>query len=142
MSSFAARTPERGDHAATVLIVDDDDDTVATFSEILRDEGYVVLGASNGQDALQVVGGNPRPDVVLLDWSMPVMGGRAFLDAVRKDARFAELPVIVLSADVERTPRGAVHAIQKPLGLASLTKLFGWMEELLRARDLREAEAN
>ncbi len=126
-----ARDAFKTGHGATVLVVDDDDDTRATFSDILRDEGYRVLAAPNGKAALEMVVQNPRPDVVLLDLSMPVMNGREFLAAVRSDARLASLPVIVLSADIEQTPKGALHAIRKPVGIAALTKLFGWMEELL-----------
>src|SRR6187397_2677630 len=88
---------------ATVLVVDDDPDTVSTLREILEEEGHVVLSARNGREGLQVAL-QTIPDLVLLDLNMPEMDGRAFLEAFKKSPTLAQVAVVVLSgaADAPR----------------------------------------
>lgn len=109
-------------HRATVLVVDDDDDTVETMREILSEEGHSVLCAKNGREALELAR-QARPDLVLLDLNMPEMDGRAFLDALRRDPVLAEITVVVMSgaSDAQRcdTP-----SVQKPLRLDTLLSLL------------------
>jgi CheY-like chemotaxis protein len=131
----AARKTQRGDlcgphrsdtmcHRATVLVVDDDPDTVETMREILEEEGHTVLSARNGREALELALRNV-PDLVLLDLDMPVMDGHAFLDAVKQSPSLANVTVVVLSgmgdAEVEQVP---CESVKKPLRLDTLIGLI------------------
>jgi CheY-like chemotaxis protein len=80
-----------------VLIVDDDPDILQTLGLCLSTEGYRVLMAANGEEALEVLK-NERPHVILLDLMMPVMDGWQFV--AEMDARGQRgAPLLILSAD-------------------------------------------
>jgi two-component system chemotaxis response regulator CheY len=80
-----------------VLIVDDDPDILQTLGLCLSTEGYRVLMAANGEEALEVLK-SERPDVILLDLMMPVMDGWQFV--AEMDARGQRgAPLLILSAD-------------------------------------------
>lgn len=81
----------------TILIVDDEYSIVESITDLLTDEGYRVVAAANGREALDQIGA-VRPDLVLCDIMMPVMDGRALLAALRADPALARLPVIMMSA--------------------------------------------
>jgi CheY-like chemotaxis protein len=80
-----------------ILVVDDDVSIRGFLAEALKDEGYEVQTAGNGQEALARLDGW-RPDLILLDLMMPVMDGWAFRAQQRQLASVADVPVIVLSA--------------------------------------------
>jgi two-component system response regulator PilR (NtrC family) len=105
-----------------ILVVDDDPTILATVSETLDMEGYPVVTASNGAEALQEVDRN-RPSLVLLDMRMPVMDGWSFMRAVRE--RGLELTVVVMTAatDARRWAAeiGAQGVLAKPFELDDLT---------------------
>jgi two-component system response regulator HydG len=109
-----------------VLVVDDDPTIAATFSAILRGEGYEVATAGTGAEAVQRVRERPF-DLVVLDLVMPGMDGLTTLERLRAlDPRAA---VIILAADVE--PRsevaalglGAAAVLLKPPDIAQLLSL-------------------
>ena len=108
-----------------VLVVDDDAEVRRTLALALRDEGYEVLTAGDGQVALGVIAGR-RPDLILLDVMMPRMNGWQFADAYRaQPGRHA--PIIVMSAvrgAVDRAAReiGAVDVLEKPIDLDVLAE--------------------
>jgi CheY-like chemotaxis protein len=80
-----------------VLIVDDDPDILQTLGLCLSTEGYRVVMAANGEEALEVLK-NERPHVILLDLMMPVMDGWQFV--AEMDARGQRsAPLLILSAD-------------------------------------------
>ncbi len=81
-----------------MLIVDDDPEIRQVMRLVLEDEGYQVLEAINGEDALEIVCQN-QPSMVILDLTMPVMDGMEFLSIFRKDARYRDIPVIVLTSN-------------------------------------------
>ncbi|HEX5268863.1 MAG TPA: response regulator, partial [Gemmataceae bacterium] len=85
------------------LVVDDNDDARRLLSAYLAEEGLETCEAVNGADAL---GRLERfdADLVILDVMMPVMDGLTFLDALRRDARYLHLPVVVVTAK-ELTPQ-------------------------------------
>ena len=80
-----------------VLIVEDDPDARNLMSAWLESEVSELKTATNGQEALTVLEGF-RPDVIFLDLQMPVMDGPTFLQHLRADERFTDLPVIVITA--------------------------------------------
>ena len=91
--------------SGSVLLVEDDEDIRASVGEILRDEGFEVIGAVDGGDALRYLRSAAEPPrLILLDLMMPVMDGWAFRAAQLADERLAQIPVVILSAatDVRR----------------------------------------
>ena len=65
------------------------------IAPMLEEEGYQVATAAHGGEALDLLGVDDLPDVILLDLRMPVMDGWTFRDAQRRDSRLASIPVVV-----------------------------------------------
>jgi CheY-like chemotaxis protein len=86
---------------ATILIVDDEPIIRQLFQKVLEHEGYTVLTAGNGREALEVMR-LELPDLILLDMLMPVMDGITFLRLMRRNIDFADVPVVVMSAVSEK----------------------------------------
>jgi CheY-like chemotaxis protein len=84
-----------------VLLVEDDDDIRDTLAEILSQEGYSVLAARHGREALELLARVPRPRLILLDLRMPVMDGVQFRRHQLRDHRLREVPVVVLTAALD-----------------------------------------
>jgi CheY-like chemotaxis protein len=82
-----------------VLVVDDDAAIRESLADLLGDEGYNVVTAMNGVDALQKLRARVRPCVILLDLMMPVMNGQQFYIEQQQDPELASIPVVVISAD-------------------------------------------
>jgi CheY-like chemotaxis protein len=82
-----------------VLIVEDNFDNRVIYSDFLRHAGYEVLEAEEGVQGLDLAR-TERPDVVLLDLSMPVMDGWEAIRCLRADPTTAAIPVFALSAHV------------------------------------------
>ena len=81
-----------------ILVVDDELYVREALSDLLTAEGYSVLQAANGQEALDLLGHGPRlPRVILMDLLMPVMGGGEFLKRRAADWLLRLIPVIVIS---------------------------------------------
>jgi CheY-like chemotaxis protein len=102
-----------------VLIVDDCAATRDLLTIILEVEGYEVVCAANGREALAQLRRAPAPDVVLLDLMMPVMSGSELLEVMKQNSRLAPIPVVVFSAvgDLEPDPLslGAAACLTKPI---------------------------
>jgi DNA-binding response OmpR family regulator len=103
----------------TLLVVDDKPSVRAMIRDYFTEQGYKVLTAGNGHEALTATR-TERPDIVLLDVTMPEMDGHQFLAEVRRDSN---VPVIMLTAMVEEADRviglelGADDYITKPFSL-------------------------
>ena len=85
------------DPPCSLLLVEDDEDTRAMMRRMLEREGWLVEEAENGRVALEKAA-QKAPELVLLDLMMPEMDGFQFIDAFRRDARWKEVPVIVVTA--------------------------------------------
>jgi DNA-binding response OmpR family regulator len=100
-----------------VLVIDDERMLRDTLAHVLTEEGYVVDAAVDGEEALERVHAN-RPDAILLDLMMPGMNGRQFLQALRNDAAYAEVPVLIMTAvhglEVNLASIGASAVVEKP----------------------------
>ena len=108
-----------------VLIVEDDADLREMMAQLLSLEGYRTQTVANGVEALAVLEGGDRPDVILLDLMMPVMDGWEFRRRQVQDPRIADVPVVVLSAlDPSRAADLAGAAfLKKPLDFDRLLDL-------------------
>lgn len=132
----------------TILIVDDERHIRDMVEQYLTTEGFRVVAAANGRDAL-FVARQERPDLILLDLMMPEMGGYDFM---RVYSREADTPIIMLTAKIEENDKvlglelGADDYITKPFSLRELTARIRAMfrrmakseqpDELLRVREL------
>jgi CheY-like chemotaxis protein len=83
---------------ARVLIVDDDPDVREVVRGTLESSGLKTFQAVNGRAALDWLGSHPPPSLILLDLMMPEMDGFEFLNRIRGDDKFVDVPVVVLSA--------------------------------------------
>jgi signal transduction histidine kinase/CheY-like chemotaxis protein len=110
----------------TVLVVDDDEGARKVLTRFLRRHAYKVLDATDGQDALEILGRSPNVDLVISDAVMPRMGGLALLDALSKD--WPNLPFLfcsgysgdATSGDLMASPRRAL--LTKPFSEEALLR--------------------
>jgi CheY-like chemotaxis protein len=86
-----------------VLVAEDDPSVRMTIEFVLKDEGFEVLLAEDGEQALSVALGS-LPDIILLDQIMPKMGGKEVLMALRDDASTKDIPVVVLTGMARGEP--------------------------------------
>lgn len=108
-----------------VLVVEDNADIRGTVQLVLEAEGFQVLVAANGEEALlQLRAAATLPSVILLDLMMPVMDGYAFREVQRRDPKLCSIPIVVLTADGHAETRaaslGAAGFLQKPVDLDEL----------------------
>jgi two-component system, OmpR family, response regulator CpxR len=108
-----------------VLVVEDDREIRETMLEIFEEAGFSAVAAGHGQAALEYLDRtNQVPCIILLDLMMPVMDGVTFRERQRQDPRFADVPVILMSAfrDVDEHAREIepVAVLKKPVHLDEL----------------------
>jgi len=109
-----------------VLIVDDERPIRDILAEILSFDGFTVVTAIDGVDALAAVQ-QQSPDAVVLDLMMPRMDGLAFLEAFRGSPGFASIPVVILSAtifELERAQHLAQARMLKPFDVDELLRIL------------------
>ncbi len=86
-----------------ILVVDDNKENIRVIGSILRENGYSVGYAMNGEQAVEVLNGNEAQfDLILLDVNMPGMNGFEVCRDIRRMERLDELPVIFLTASIEK----------------------------------------
>ncbi|HUG37937.1 MAG TPA: response regulator, partial [Candidatus Limnocylindrales bacterium] len=134
-SESAAAAPA----GSTILLVDDDPEVLDLLTMTLQPDGYIVLSTTDGETALALAR-TQRPDLVLLDWSMP---GRSGLDVCRAlradpDPRLRDVPVVMLTAQIhaEHTAAGFAAGVSdyvtKPFKPSHIrARVHAW---LMRAR--------
>jgi CheY-like chemotaxis protein len=107
-----------------ILLVEDDFDVREALAETLREEGYVLDCACDGEEALAYLKSGGSPGLILLDLMMPRMNGTEFRLAQKADPRFRHLPVVLLSADGRMDEKArllqADGAVRKPIDLSEL----------------------
>jgi DNA-binding response OmpR family regulator len=107
----------------TILVVDDAESLRTMLKTYLAQEGFRVITAANGREAL-FVARQESPDLIILDLMMPELGGYDFISAY---AREGEAPVIILTAKIEESDKvlglemGADDYLTKPFSLRELT---------------------
>jgi CheY-like chemotaxis protein len=113
MISFQDRSEVMG-AGKTLLVVEDSRVVQGAMRLVLEWEGYHVLSADNGQEALNLLRRGERPAVILLDVGMPVLDGWQFREEQLKDPDLAHIPVVVVSGiDIASTMAAQGH-VQKP----------------------------
>lgn len=109
-----------------VLVVDDEVGIAELIEAVLTDEGHRVLIAVNGKQGLEVLA-KEHPNLVFLDYMMPVMNGAAMLRAIADDASMQGIPVVMMSSIPESTVAerctGYVSFLRKPFKITDVTIL-------------------
>ncbi len=104
----------------TVLVIEDEEDLREMMREALELNGYKVVTAKEGTEALERLAHIGLPCLILLDLLMPGMNGWDFFDKVRSRPELASVPVIVHSSAADRAPKDVTRVLQKPLMLDRL----------------------
>ena len=109
-----------------VLVVDDEFGIAELIDAVLTDEGHRVLTAINGRQGLAMMA-KERPDLVFLDYMMPVMAGAEVLSAMAGDPSVAKVPVVLMSSMPEATVAercsGYTAFMRKPFKIAQVVTL-------------------
>jgi putative two-component system response regulator len=104
----------------TILVVDDTPDNLSMISGLLKD-AYRVKVATNGERALAIAAGDPKPDLILLDIMMPEIDGFEVCRRLKLSEDTRTIPVVFLSAKTEEAERkrglevGAIGYLCKPV---------------------------
>jgi len=103
----------------TVMIVEDQYAIADLLEMALTDEGYRVVKAANGRQALERLAEGPPPDLVITDSMMPVLDGPGFLQGMRSTESHRDIPYIIVSSMPEASVRARINGYA-----AFLRKLF------------------
>lgn len=110
----------------TVLVVEDEFGIAELMDAVLADEGHRVLLAVNGRQGLEVLA-KERPDLVFLDYMMPVMDGAAMLSGMAGNPSLDGIPVVLMSSIPEATVAercsGYARFLRKPFRIADVVML-------------------
>lgn len=107
--------------AKTILVIEDDFDTLHPLAELLRLKGFYVITASDAERALEIAKGR-HPDLIITDIVLPGKSGLHFISSVRKDSVIKEVPIVVISGCgpmilIEAEAAGANFCLEKPISI-------------------------
>jgi CheY-like chemotaxis protein len=125
LSSVAAGSPEY----PLILLAEDNENLIEIYTDYLRTNGYRVVVARDGLEALAIAH-NDDPDLMLIDVQMPRMDGLEVMRQIRKEERFAAVPIIALTAhvmpaDKERCLKaGATDFLSKPSSMSQIMMMI------------------
>jgi CheY-like chemotaxis protein len=112
---------------STILLVDDNAEITTLVQMVLRQQGYEVITGRNGQEGLAALQANGSiPSLIISNYYMPTMDGLVFLEQVRQDPHFKDIPFVMMSAapGSQWQPRahelGVDGVISKPFRLDAL----------------------
>ena len=120
--------------SANIYIVEDEEPIITLIKYNLEKEGYKVFFSENGNDGIKGIK-NSLPDLVLLDWMLPDFSGVEICKNLKKDIKFKNIPIIMLTAKGEEEDKikglnsGADDYITKPF---SFPELLARVKALLR----------
>jgi len=120
----------------TVLVADDDVRNIFSLTKVLEQHQMKVLAATDGKEALKLLGENTNVDVVLMDMMMPELDGYETTTAIRQDLKYRNLPILAVTAKAMMGDRekciaaGASDYISKPVDMDQLVSLLRvWLYE-------------
>jgi two-component system chemotaxis response regulator CheY len=116
--------------AKTIMIVDDSSTMLMSLRNSLEIAGFKVLEANDGSVALKTLQGGARPDLIITDINMPIMGGIEFISKARALAGFRFIPILALTTESQQGKRdeakklGATGWLLKPVSGTDLNKII------------------
>jgi DNA-binding response OmpR family regulator len=128
----------------TILVVEDDFDTLYPLAELLRLKGHTALTASNAEQALRAAR-ETKPDLIITDIVLPGKSGLQFIVSVRDDPALKSIPIMVISGCgpmilVEAETIGADMCLEKPINIELFwNALQGLLESKVNAGDSQPA---
>lgn len=131
-----AQFEREGQKPARILVVDDESQVAQGLAALLEARGYQVELAYDGRQVLVRLERDPLPDLILLDYGMPDVGGEQVLQKVRENPRLRDLPVLLATAasiSLESVPR-ASGFLRKPY---SREVLFAMIRQMLEHKKKR-----
>ena len=127
-----------------ILLAEDNEANIATFSSYLKAKGYRILSATDGQQAIDLAKAE-HPDLILMDIQMPVIDGMEAIKQIRLDSNLADIPIIALTALAMTGDRdrclavGANEYLSKPIKLKSLDQMIQtWLKEASHWQEFRK----
>lgn len=141
---MSAQPLPTGPTRATIVIAEDDAATRMLLCQVLRRERFRVIAVDNGRRACEAVR-RERPDVVLLDWRMPVMDGRAALAELKSSKETRGIPIVMLTSQSQVDERiialeaGVQDFLSKPF---DPRELVACIEQQLRWQQGLATDAN
>ena len=120
---------EKDSRDQTILVVEDSDDTRYFMRLALEDLGYLIVEAEDGKQAVDIAE-SERPDLILMDLSLPVMDGLAATKRIRGSEKLAGIPIIAVTAHQESDFRNEAKAVgfdayvTKPVDVDFLNELI------------------
>lgn len=131
------RNREHNFKGIKILLVDDDIRNIFALTSVLEQKGATVLIGRNGHEALDRLNEDPQIDLVLMDIMMPEMDGYEATRRIRKQSRFANLPIIAVTAKAMKDDHkkcleaGTTDYVSKPVDLEKLMSLIRvWAPQL------------
>jgi DNA-binding response OmpR family regulator len=110
-----------------ILVVDDEPDVASLLTLLLKSQGYNVIAAGDGQEALELAR-KQSPDLILLDIMLPRMDGYKVARMLKFDENFSHIPIIMLTAKIQEKDKetglemGANAYVTKPFDTEQLLK--------------------
>jgi CheY-like chemotaxis protein len=120
---------EKNDQRPTVLVVEDFEDNRFMMRRLLEMSGYRVVEAVNGQQAVETAG-RERPDIILMDLSLPMLDGLAATRRIREQDVLSRVPIVAVSAHdsadfhTEALAAGCNEYVTKPIDFDHLVQLL------------------
>ncbi|OHD05778.1 MAG: hypothetical protein A2086_12390 [Spirochaetes bacterium GWD1_27_9] len=130
-----------------ILIIDDDNMGLEVISSIIQKAGYTVTSVNSAKLAIAILK-DFTPDLILLDLMMPEMDGFSFLKIIKADVNLKKIPVIVLSAKIDKKDvveafkLGAVDYVTKPYDSIEIIARINIHLELKKTKDELEERVN
>jgi DNA-binding response OmpR family regulator len=125
-----ADAPPTGRAPSLILVTDDDEDTRFLFRTLLEMRGYAVIEAADGLEAVEVAE-RARPDLILIDGSLPRLDGLSATRRIRELGRGRSVPIILITGRTEPAFRtvareaGCDEFLVKPFDVAQLDAMVG-----------------
>ncbi len=119
------------DDKPLIMVVDDDPSVNSYLSQFLEGEGYAVISAFNGVDALRLAK-EMKPALITMDIMMPVMDGKTAIGLLREDSTLAGIPILIVSVLQDTEPMGGDASLTKPINQG---KLLDTVRSLLSLSD-------
>lgn len=113
----------------TILVIEDEPDNLKVLSMALKSAGYIVFGAENGEEGVEMFRAE-KPDLVILDVTMPIMDGWEVLKKIKAGLRSRRVPVIMLTAKSTDKDKlkgytiGADFYVTKPYNISKLLPII------------------